>query len=345
MRQTALLKTEMNTTATAGNHGAPGANAARHGRGRQTHSHAGLACALTLITPTRDRGELLADAIASTGPGADPLLQHLIIDGGNDDLTCRVVSAHPRLEHLREPDRGVYDAFNKGIRAARGEVIGFLNSDDLLEEGALQAITQAFMENADIDVVSGGAVIESLADGALIRRFDAPSDKAISLENITFGAPIFNAHFFRRRVFERLGGFDPDLPLLADREFLLRVALAGLENRIIDRPVYRYRAHPGSLTFGGRARVFAGIGRERMSISERYLDSGRLDAASAGILRAWHSDGAAVELALRLRSAQWSALPGLLRRARRYNPGWRRALAGSISRKLLPAALRRRLPG
>jgi len=287
---------------------------------------------------------MLAEAITSAQPDDGSTLEHLVIDGGTDTRTLEVVAGIPHLRHVREYDLGVYDAFNKGVKAASGEIIGFLNSDDLLAEGALQVITRAFMENAEADIVSGGALLESLDSGKVIRVYDTPTDKAITLENITVGSPIFNAHFFRKRVFDRLGDFDLDLPLLADREFLLRCALAGLNNKIIAQPVYRYRAHPGSLTFAGRARAFDSIGLERMSISEKYLDSGMLDSAGERTLRAWHSDGAAVELALKIRRGQWAALPGIISRARRYNPAWRRALARSIAIKLLPAAIRKRFP-
>jgi glycosyltransferase involved in cell wall biosynthesis len=302
-----------------------------------------LACDITIITPTLDRGELLVDAIESIDCAGDRLLEHLIVDGGTDDLTREVVSGYSHLLHIREPDRGVYDAFNKGLKAASGEVVGFLNSDDLLEKGALQSVTRIFMQHKEVDIVSGGAVLESLDSGEVINFYNRESNKVINLENITFGSPVFNAHFFRKSVFDRLGSFDPDLPLLADREFLLRVALAGLNNRIISDVVYRYRAHPGSLTFAGRGKTFDGIGSERLWISEKYLDSGLLDAAGKRIMRAWHTDGAAVELALNIRRMQWSSLPGIFSRTSRYNRAWRGALAGSVLRKLAPAFIRKLL--
>jgi glycosyltransferase involved in cell wall biosynthesis len=298
---------------------------------------------VSIVTPTLNRGELLADAIESVEYEDAGNLEHIIVDGGTDELTLEIVSAHRHLRHIREPDRGVYDAFNKGLKAARGEVIGFLNSDDRYEHGALQAVTRIFAEREDVDIVSGGAVVERLGSGQDdCSLYNAAANKMITIESATFGIPVFNAHFFRKSVFTRLGCFDLDYPLLSDREFLIRVKLAGLTNKAIRDILYRYRAHADSLTLGGRMNVIERIGRERMLISEKYLDSGLLDAREQRLMRAWHTDGAVVEAASHIKGLKWSALPGIVGRAGRYNRAWRRDMAKSLSRKLAPAFIRRR---
>ena len=308
-------------------------------------SESALACPVSIVTATLNRGKLLAQAIESIDCRTDRLLEHIIVDGGTDALTLSVVSGYRNLRHIREPDTGTYDGFNKGVAAASGEVIGFLNSDDLLETGALQKITRVFAAHPEVQIVSGGAVLQSINPKVSAKtNLNDDANKSITLETATFGLPIFNAHFFRRSVFDRIGCFDTAFPLLADREFLIRAAIAGLTNQIIDDLVYRYRCHPGSLTFAGRMRVFDTIGWERILISEKYLDSGLLDERGERLMRAWHTDGSAVELARRISKMQWSSLPRILARAGRYNRRWRGQLARSLSRKLTPWFIRTRLP-
>jgi glycosyltransferase involved in cell wall biosynthesis len=308
-------------------------------------SESALACTVSIVTATLNRGKLLAQAIESIDCRKDHLLEHIIVDGGTDALTLNVVSGYRHLRHIREPDTGTYDAFNKGVAAASGEVIGFLNSDDLLERGTLQKVTRVFAAHPEVQIVSGGAVLQSVNPNVSAETsLNHDDNKRISLETATFGLPIFNAHFFRRSVFDRIGCFDTAFSLLADREFLIRVAIAGLKNQIIDDLVYRYRCHPGSLTFAGRMRVFDTIGRERMLISEKYLGSGLLDERGEVLMRSWHTDGAAVELALRISKMQWSRLPRILARAGQYNQHWRSQLVRSLSRKLTPWFIRARLP-
>jgi hypothetical protein len=90
-------------------------------------------------------------------------------------------------------------------------------------------------------------------------------------------------------------------------------------------------------------RVFGTIGRERMRISAKYIDSELLDEKSAQIMRAWHTDGAAVELAKYIARLKWSGLPQIVAQASRYNQAWRGELARSLSRKLVPSYIRERL--
>src|SRR3954468_21474004 len=87
---------------------------------------------ISVITPTRDRGpfiEAAIDSVAAQGVGA---LEHIVFDAVSEDDTLTRLKRYPHLQVVSEPDRGLYDAINKGIRRARGDVICLLNSDDRL---------------------------------------------------------------------------------------------------------------------------------------------------------------------------------------------------------------------
>src|SRR3954453_3473935 len=105
---------------------------------------------LTIVTPTLNRGPLLADAIESVRQQQDADMEHIVVDGMSTDNTAEVLARYPHLHVIREPDTGLWDALNKGIGAATGALIGHLNSDDHYTPGAFQAVRTACREGVEI---------------------------------------------------------------------------------------------------------------------------------------------------------------------------------------------------
>lgn len=156
----------------------------------------------------------------------------------------------PHLRVISEPDRGLYDAINKGILVARGDVICLVNSDDLLLPLALSRVVAAFTENSQADAVCGKVQVGSLSDiGETIEIGTIPMLR-LRAQDIISGVPLTNGRFFRRAVFDRVGMFDQRFPILGDRDFLARFYLAGSTTAPIAAAVYRYIRHDSSLTFG-----------------------------------------------------------------------------------------------
>src|SRR5271156_2315650 len=126
---------------------------------------------VTILTPSFNEAQYLQPAIQSVlGQKGDFNLTHIVIDGGSTDGTVDLLqSIHdPRLKWTSGPDRGQADAVNKGRQAADGDIIGWLNSDDLYTPGALAAITSAFADNPSAGWLVGQADIIN-ADGQEIR--------------------------------------------------------------------------------------------------------------------------------------------------------------------------------
>ena len=88
---------------------------------------------ITTITPSLNRAKFIDEAIKSVLNQDYPHVEHIIIDGGSTDGTLDVLALYPNLKVISEPDQGIYDAINKGIRMAKGDIIGILNSDDYYE--------------------------------------------------------------------------------------------------------------------------------------------------------------------------------------------------------------------
>ena len=103
---------------------------------------------ITLITPCLDRAGLVGMAIESAWAQGYPALRHIVVDGGSTDGTLDVLAGYPNVEVVAQRSKGSHPAMNEGLARADGEVVAFLNTDDLLLPGVLQAAGRAFAEYA-----------------------------------------------------------------------------------------------------------------------------------------------------------------------------------------------------
>ena len=154
-------------------------------------------------------------------------------------------------------DAGLYDAINRGVALASGDVVGFLNADDVLTPGALAAVGRAFVAHPGAQMVSGGAeVFRTTASGTeTLIHVNDDGAKALREQDVIHGSPILNARFFRRGLLDRVGPFDTRWRRSADFDFLMRVLEVNPERAVVDQVVYHSRAHADSLTFRGGVEV------------------------------------------------------------------------------------------
>jgi glycosyltransferase involved in cell wall biosynthesis len=206
---------------------------------------------ISIITACLNRREFIGAAIESVLAQNYPEFEHWIIDGGSSDGTLEVLNRYPHLKVLSEPDRGVYDAWNKGIDRASGDVISILNSDDVYADGALHSCARILAAFPSVAVLSGGCQIfrtSRLGAAVEMHRYQDPNRYRLSLRNATVGLPIINSRFFRSSLFDKVGRFDLAYSVSSDREFLIRAALNGIEDVATPEIFYRYCWHAGSLT-------------------------------------------------------------------------------------------------
>lgn len=249
----------------------------------------------SIITATFNRAPLLREAIESVRAQQRDDVEHIIIDGASTDGTRELLAQWPDLRVVSEPDRGIYDAFNKGLALARGEMVHFLNSDDLLVYGALDSVSEAFRDEA-VELVSGGFDFftrEANGSERVIRREGGAAALNFTLQQVLWGVPAINARFFRRSFAAKVGAFDLGFRIVADRDFLVRAAMLQPRDLVLDRMVYRYRSHEGSLTVHDTAPNSALIRTEHATMAERHLTA-NLDAADRAVLAALHRRETAV---------------------------------------------------
>ena len=295
---------------------------------------------ISIVTPTLNRAHFLAQAIESVLAQGDADVEHIVVDGMSTDGTVELLARHPHLRVIREPDTGLYDALNKGLRAATGEWIGWLNSDDLFAEDAFQRVRAAAADSA-VEAVHGRAEIfvEGSADAVSARLATANRLSAgrpeLTVGNVALGAPNPNARFLRRSVYERVGYCETRYRVASDRDFLLRVALLNPRAAILDEVVYRYRWHAESLTFANDPAGDAKVRDEYLDIAERFLARTDLPAAARAPLRCWHRRESATAATQLLLAGKLRGCGEYARRGLRMNAAWPVMFARNVGGALL----------
>lgn len=183
---------------------------------------------ISVITVSYNSAATIADTVRSVASQTHPDIEHLVIDGRSTDDTVRVVEAnrHPHLVLSSEPDKGIYDAMNKGLARASGEVIGFLNADDLFADpGVVARMARVFEEDPGLEACFGDLVYVTEDNHKVVRYW-----KSRPYERGSFARSWCPAHptfYIRRSALERLGKFDLSYRLAADAEFMMRYLEGG----------------------------------------------------------------------------------------------------------------------
>jgi len=186
---------------------------------------------ISIITATYNSGKTLRDTIESVLRQSYTDYEYIVKDGGSKDDTLEIVKAYApkfgdRLKVISEPDQGIYDAMNKGIQMATGDVIGILNSDDFYTSAdALQVIADAFANN-DIDATYGD--IHFVNDDDLSKCVRYYSSAIFRRSFMRFGLmPAHPSFYCKKAVYEKYGSFDTSYKVAADFENLLRIIYVG----------------------------------------------------------------------------------------------------------------------
>lgn len=182
---------------------------------------------ISIITATYNSGKTLRDTIESVLSQTYSDFEHLIIDGGSKDDTLKIIKEYEpkyngRLRWISEPDKGLYDAMNKGIGMATGDVVGILNSDDFYTTDKILEILSSALEKSGADAVYGD--VHFVNDDNLDKCVRYYSSKGFRRWKMRLGwMPAHPSFYCRRSVYERYGTFDISFKIGADFENLLRL--------------------------------------------------------------------------------------------------------------------------
>jgi len=224
---------------------------------------------VSIITPTRNQGQFIGATIRSVLAQDYPAIEYLVIDGDSEDSTRDVIAAYrDRIAYfVSEPDSGQSAAINKGIRASTGDVIMWLNSDDLLTPGAVRIAVEALTKHPDVDVVYSDFWSLEGRPGRARRRKAWQVDLGELIKRNIIPQP---TAFIRRRLLDRIGLVDESMHLAMDWDLWLRSAQVA-RLLYLPRPALAVlRDHPEAKTRAYYGRRVA----EQLTILDRfYTDS------------------------------------------------------------------------
>lgn len=197
---------------------------------------------VSVVVPTFNRAAFVGDAIASISAQGDDDVEIVVVDDGSTDDTERIVAARgTNVTYVRLEHRGVSAARNRGILAARGGLIAFLDSDDLWPNDSLGRRRSHLERHPEVDLVYGLARIRHIGK---LRRNLGPYDES---EPIRF--PLLGSMLCKRSVFDCVGLFDEALEQAEDVDWFARVKESRIATSAIDEVTLEYRIHDDNMTF------------------------------------------------------------------------------------------------
>ncbi|AAZ97827.1 conserved hypothetical protein [Thiobacillus denitrificans ATCC 25259] len=179
---------------------------------------------ISTITVAFNAAGTIADTLKSVAAQTLSDVEHIVVDGASTDGTLDVICRHAgRVARvISEPDAGIYDAMNKGLRLATGDVVGFLNADDVYADAGVLARVSAIMDTEKLDALFGDAeFVNSSRPDRPTRRYRSDRFRP---ERIAWGwMPAHPALFLRRELYERFGIFRTDYRIAGDFELVARM--------------------------------------------------------------------------------------------------------------------------
>ena len=226
----------------------------------------------SVVTPSRNSGKYLEDAILSVAQQKGVTVEHIVQDSLSSDNTLEVLRRHPCVRWQWESDCGQSDAINRGFLRATGDLVGWLNADDYYLPGGLAAIAKAAAEHPEADVFHGDCVFVDKKGSIVRSKVEHDFDHDILFY---FGCYIpSTATFFRRRLIERGYLLDCDFRVCMDFEYFVRLAGAGFQFHYLPRFIAAFRWHEENISLQQAERRLY----ERLEVQRRYGTQARSQA-------------------------------------------------------------------
>lgn len=198
---------------------------------------------ISVITAVYNRVGTIREAVESVQTQSHNDVEHIIIDGASTDGTLEVLSLCLSMSTrlLSEKDKGIYDALNKGLRLASGDIVGFMHSDDFFADSSVLAeVANAFSDPEVMAVYGDLQYVDKVDTDRVIRHWKSG---VFTPERLRFGwMPPHPTLYVRRSVVEKLGGFDTSFKIAADYDSVLRYfSSASFKVKYIPRVLVKMR--------------------------------------------------------------------------------------------------------
>jgi glycosyltransferase involved in cell wall biosynthesis len=199
---------------------------------------------ISIVTPSYNQAQFIEETIRSVLLQGYPDLEYIIMDGGSTDGSMEILQRYePWLSYLHiGPDKGQAAAIAEGLRRATGEIMAWLNSDDLYRPGALASVASFFAARRRLAFASGD-VNHVDSDGRVVERIWAIRPTRFLTANLGEHCWPQQGCFWRRWAYEQVGGLDENLQFCMDRDLFIRLAGLGRSSRIPGPPLADFRIH------------------------------------------------------------------------------------------------------
>ena len=212
---------------------------------------------ISVITPVYNGERFIESCLRSVVEQNCPDVEHIVMDGGSKDRTIEIVKEyadrHPHIRWVSEKDKGQSDAMNKGLRLARGSLLGFLNADDFYEPGALAAAHEILKTLPEPSILIGNCNV--IDDTGKLLWLNKPDTRYYQLLQVwRFKMPNNpSSYFYHRSLHDKIGEFDVDDHYVMDYDFLLK-AFRASKVVYVDKTFGNYRMYADNKT----SQAFAG---------------------------------------------------------------------------------------
>lgn len=220
---------------------------------------------ITVVTPSYNQGEFIERTIVSIINQNYPNLEYFVIDGGSTDNTVEIIKKYQdKIDYwVSEKDRGQTDAINKGMRRATGDIVCWINSDDILLPGTLFTVGRYFMKHPNIEYLNG-VVIEIGRQDEILKMTHTILCKWFA-ERGSFNV-LQQGMFWKRSLFEKVGYLDVSFHAMMDYEFIIRLFESDIKMAFIDKPLGAIRIYGETKTAMG-GDIWA---RDKNELKRRY---------------------------------------------------------------------------
>lgn len=219
---------------------------------------------ITVVTPSYNQGKFIKRTIESVLSQDIQDLEYIVMDGGSTDETVEILKSYGnRITWKSEKDKGQTDAVNKGIKMASGDIIGWLNSDDIYYPGAITKVMEVFEEHPEINVVYGNAN-HIREDDSFIEEYYTEDFDYERLKDICFICQ--PSLFFRKKLVDEYGYLDDKLQYCMDYDYWLRLG-KGEKFYRLNELIAGSRLYDDNKTLGARRKVH----EEMLTMQEKNL--------------------------------------------------------------------------
>ena len=199
---------------------------------------------ISIITVCYNSAATIETTIQSVKSQTYNNIEYIVVDGNSKDGTIAIIKKYEGLitKWVSEPDKGLYDAMNKGIAMATGEVVGLINSDDMYQDSeVIENVMEQFNNNHELEVLYGNLVYVNYEDtNKVVRNWISKKYYPRFFENAN--VPPHPSLFVKKKVYEEAGLFDLDYKIASDYEFMLRIFKKhNFKSKYFNRLIVRMR--------------------------------------------------------------------------------------------------------